>query len=425
MWSPVSADGELDRSRRWDATLALSQTVGRRKASGPTPSRRITSNRVRNSGFGRRPWCVMNSMVFPPSRVPLEPARSAARRPRIWRDVLVLGAVCVSLVGCDFDQLYGVAQLNEEVVTGLIEANEEGDRIYVGTVYSGDHLDAIARVRSINPSTGAAIATAPIYGGSHRYRAIAEDRSDDSVWMLRDNGRLDHRTKDFGFLSSDADFFTPPSGTLQRFCDLEQLPNGHFVATGIYEAGGDLRGFWNYVQPDPAFPGDWYSSWTTYAVDPGADTDRACPRVSHETNSGKTVFLQPYWHYNGTTEHRVSQYETYSWNGGAATPYYGLSYDGHWTTPVSSKWMVADITAEYDVVVVARQHVSDASPGYLELFEQGTGVSLDTRTLERARAVDFSLSPQTSTDAGSVLWWGGRESETGSGFELGALGFSN
>ncbi|MEM9463449.1 MAG: hypothetical protein AAGF11_55425 [Myxococcota bacterium] len=328
------------------------------------------------------------------------------------------------MTACEFNQLFGVAQLNEEVVTGLLETNEEGDRVYVGTVFSGDHWDATARVRAINPTTGAQIATAPIYGGTHRYRAIAEDTSDDTVWMLRNNGTLDHRTKDLGYLSSIGSMFTAPgSGTLERFCDLEQLPNGHFVATGVYSDGGNLRGFWNYVHPHPAIPGDWYSSWTSYGLDPLATVDQSCPRVSHETDSGQTVFLLPYRHFAGVTEHRVSRYEGHSWDGGNGNMYHGLSYVGHWTTPVLEKWLVADLTAEFGVVVVARQHASDGTYGYLELFEQDTGVSEDIYTLERARAVDFALWPQTNADAASMLWWGGLETETGASHELGALSF--
>jgi len=341
------------------------------------------------------------------------------------RTIISIGLLTVGLAACAFNQLYGVAQLGGDVVTGLLETNEEGDRVYVGTVYSGTHWDAVATVRAIDPSTGNQVGSAPTYGGAHRYRAIAEDTSDDTVWLLRDNGTLDHRSKNLGHLSSEAGVFTSPAGTLQRFCDLEQLPNGHFVATGVYEdAGGDWRGFWNYVQPHPAFPGSWYRSWTSYGLDPAATVDQSCPRVSHETDSSETVFLQPYRHYSGTTEHRVSRYESYSWDGGAPTDYYGLSYLGNFTTPVSAKWLVADLTAEFGAVVVARQHVTDLSDGYLEVFEQDTGVSEDTQTLERARAVDFSLTtPYDNTDASSLLWWGGQESETGSDFELGVFSF--
>ncbi|HVH99694.1 MAG TPA: hypothetical protein VM869_13325 [Enhygromyxa sp.] len=327
------------------------------------------------------------------------------------------------LAACAFNTIHGVAQLDEDVVTGLIDSNDEGDRVYVGTIYSGDRWDARSRLRAINPATGSQTASV-LSSSTNPIRAVAQSVSDSGVWVLLDDGTLVKRTKDLSLTSTSTGFFTAPSGTLERFCDLEQLPIGHFVATGVYEdSNGDLRGFWNYVQPHPAFPGSWYNSWTSYPVDPSADPDKACPRVSHETNTSETIFLQPYRYVGGVTSHQIGRYEEYSWDGGGGNIYYGLSYVGAWTTSVSDKWLVGDITSEYGKVVIARQHVTDLSSGYLEIFSQTSGVSDDTVNLQRARAVDFALWEQVSSDISTVLWWGGREADTGSSYELGVFGF--
>jgi hypothetical protein len=335
-----------------------------------------------------------------------------------------VGVTTVVLAACAFNQIQGVAQLDEEVVTGILDTNDEGDRVYVGTIYSGDRWDARSRLRAINPATGTQTASV-LSSSTNPIRAVAQSTSDSGVYLLLDDGTLVKRTKDLGFTSSTSGFFTVPSGgTLERFCDLEQLPIGHFVATGVYEDGnGDLRAFWNYVQPHPAFPGSWYKSWTSYAVNPTADPNQACPRVSHETNTSETVFLQPYRYVSGVTSHQIGRYEEYSWDGGGGNIYYGLSYLGAWTTPVDAKWLVGDITAEYDKVIIARQHVTDLSSGYLQMFDQGTGVSDDTVNLQRARAVDFALWEQDSSDISTVLWWGGLEADTGSSYELGVFSF--
>lgn len=327
------------------------------------------------------------------------------------------------LVACEFNQVYGVAQLEEEVVTGLIDTNHEGDRVFVGTIYTGDRWDARSRLRAINTTTKLQTASV-LSSATNPIRAVAQSVTDSGVYVLLDDGTLVKRTRDLALTSSTAGFFTAPSGTLERFCDLEQLPNGHFVATGVYEDNnGVLRGFWNHVQPHPAFSGSWYNSWSSYAVNPTTDPDLACPRVTHEINSGETIFLQPYRYVSGVTSHTVSRYEEYSWNGGGGNIYYGLSFVGSWNTAVNEKWLVGDITAEYNKVIIARQHVTDLSSGYLQMFDQTTGVADDTVNLQRARAIDFALWNQITADGSSVLWWGGLEFDTGSDFELGVLSF--
>ena len=354
---------------------------------------------------------------------------SSLRRLRAARLLPLAGGLAIGLTACLFNQFHGVAQLSAEVVTGLLETNSEGDRVYVGTVWGNPanfaHRDAVARVQAIDPATGLSTGTAPIFGGTARYRAVAEDTTDSTVWLLRDSGTLDHRTRDLSSISSWSQLFSAPgAATLERMCDLEQLPNGHFVATGVYTGiGGDRYGFWEYVQPDPASPGNWYRRWRSYLLAANADIDLSCPRLSHETTNSQTLVLEPYNASTGTVEHVVSRYQELSWVSNGHT-YYSLSKVGDWSIPVSSKWLVSDITAGFDHVIIARQHVTDLAAGDLEIYEQDTGVLTDSRQLERARAVDSATWAQLPTDASSVLWWGGLELDSGSDFELGVATFT-
>lgn len=326
------------------------------------------------------------------------------------------------LVACSFTQVTGVAQLDQEVVTGLIDSNQEGDRVYVGTIESGDRWDAHARLRVINPTTGVEINDVLSPTGNP-IRAVAESTSDDSVWVLLDNGTLNNYSKDLSFNSSSTFFFSPPSGgTLVRFCDLEQLPNGHFVATGVYaNVVGAPRGFWSYVQPKPGNPGSWHEVHGQYAINPNANFDQACPRVTHETQTSETIFLQPYKYTGGVTKHEVVRFKLVLRAGGMSE----LESLGSWTITVDPKWLPGDITAEYEKVIIARQHATDLADGHLMMFEQTTGVMDDSINLHRARAVDFALWPQNNGDLSTMLWWGGLEDDTGSGFEVGVVGFSD
>ncbi len=298
-----------------------------------------------------------------------------------------------------------------------MEVHREGDRVYVGTVSSGGHRDAVARVRAVDPATGAVVASTPAYSGAYKYRAVTQDRTTSTthgVWLLHDNGALEQRSKNLTYWSRRLNTFSPPSGaTLERFCDLEQLPNREFIATGVYSVGGDLFGFWQGVREHSGIANYWYETWAhSYPIDSLAVVDEACPRVSFETNTDETVFLQPYLNDNGTTEHRVTRYDDH------------LEV-GQWTIPVSWKWLVTDVSAEFGGIVISRQKDTYPQSAYLELFEQDTGASLSIRTLDHARAIDFALSPFTQLDGTSLLWWGGREHETGSDYELGVLGFAN
>jgi hypothetical protein len=347
---------------------------------------------------------------------------------RIKLGLAAVGGVGLLLTACIFTGTVGVGDLVQPRVVGMLSLNEEGSRAYVGLRTSGSEWNAIARVASLDVTTGAELGTTPAWSSGSTFRAVTTDPSNDHVWTLHDDGSIVEWPLDLGsYTSYTNNFFEAPPGghALEMFCDFEILPSGHSVATGIASNGSQYIGFYSYVYPHPAFPGQYDKTWTYWDIDENSELIRSCPRVATDNSTEEVVFLIPDRSFTSGAD-GVWREELYSWDGGGGNIYWGLSDVSSWTLPTNPKFLPDDLSSELGKTVVQSEYLNlwgATSHGSLALYDTASASLEDTTGLYESRAIDMVDHIVDSNYPSGVLWWVGHDKNSGK--EIGFITLAN
>ena len=341
------------------------------------------------------------------------------RTSRRYRVARIAGVAAVAAFSaCQFGDVLGVADLDERRIIGMLTANHdadgERDRVYVGQHRLGTAWNPVeAKVVAIDALSGAPTGETMLWPEAPEIRAVAAAPDSEHVWTLHDEGSIVAWHKDLGpGIVMVPGFIRPPSGmTSAVFCDLEILPDGQFVATGVAFDGKErIVGYVHHKAPHPTWTGGYYPGWMSWETQvlPGEETElaRYCPRVAYDDSTTEVVVLKRSAAFHGGDD-LIARYEGYTFSGN----FWGLSYVGGFNMAPRIKMRPVDVTAAYNHMFLLREYFDFGlgSPGgEIDIHHTDTGADEDTIAIEEARAVhwaDFITDPNNPT----ALWWAGHD----------------
>lgn len=340
--------------------------------------------------------------------------------------LVLSGAATLSLASCEFGNLWPVADLEQRRVIALLSANNdadgERDRIYVGQHLLGTEWNPVeTKVVAIEASSGAQTGETNLWPELADLRSVAADPNEEYAWTLHDDGSIVVWPKDLGNAYAMAPtFFESPYGmSTEHFCDLELLPDGQYLATGVASDGERTYGFIHHKAPHPSYPGGYYPGWTHWetTVLPGEEHElsRYCPRIAYDDSTQEVVMLL-------RSATRASGYDIVERLEGYvfAGNYWGLQHVDEFLLAPRRKMRPVDITAGQEHTFLLREYFDNhGTPGgQVEVHHTDTGALEDTATLEEMRAVhwaDFVVD----INQPMPLWWAGWDPD--SDMELGML----